>query len=255
METAPVLAVTCLAFESRCAAGFGVKVVCASGPAQLRAEIEATIARAGCRSIISFGVAGGLDATLSPGDWVIASSVVGEARRFSVDLGWARVLRAVLPRAVYADISGVDLPVVGPAEKRMLRQRHGTAAVDTESHIAAMVAEQRGLPFAAVRVVLDPAWRTLPPAALVPLRPGGVPDVPNVMRSLCQKPAQLGELVRITADTARALIALTRGRRLLGDRLGFADADEARFTAATELLPDAVAPPVRVRATTVVTRR
>jgi adenosylhomocysteine nucleosidase len=224
MESArPVLAVTCLAFEARVAAGVGVRVLSAAGTPGLAAQIEAAALEApGCCGVVSFGVAGGLDPALSPGDWVIASAVVSETGRFAVDATWSRALLAALPGAVHAEICGVNTPLPDAAAKLSVRRSQGGAAVDTESHIAAMVAARTGLPFAAARVVLDPAWRGLPPAALVPLRPGGKPDLGRIAGSVWRTPGQIWGLLKITADAARALAALTEGRPCLGDRLGFA---------------------------------
>jgi hopanoid-associated phosphorylase len=217
----PVIAVSCLAAEARIAAGPGVVVLCGVDPPSLHGRIETAIASKGCGGVISFGVAGGLDPSLSPGDWIVASSVVSPAGRFLVDPTWARALHAALPGAVHAEILGADTPATDPAAKRSLRRQYGTAAIDTESHIAAKVAAQKGIPFAAVRVVLDPARRRLPPAALVPLRPDGNPDLANVLRSIWQTPTQVADLLGLSADALRALFALAAGRRRLGAQLGF----------------------------------
>ena len=216
----PVLAVTCLAFEARIAAGRGVRVFCASERHRLLARIEAATAN-GCCGIVSFGVAGGLDPTLVPGDQIIATSVVTDHARFRADETWARALLAALPGSVHADISGADAPIADPADKLMLRRSHRTVAVDTESHVVAAVAARCGLPFAAVRVVLDPAHRRLPPAALVPLRHDGSADVRAVMGSVRQQPGQLPDLLRIVADASLARSTLALGRRRLGHALAF----------------------------------
>jgi adenosylhomocysteine nucleosidase len=215
----PVLAVTCLAFEGRIAAGRGVRIFCASERERLAARIEA--AAGGCCGIVSFGVAGGLDPLLMAGDLVVASAVVTDQDRYRTDEAWARALLAAVPGAVHADISGIDAPLVEPADKRSLRRAHRTAAVDTESHIAAAIAARRGVPFAAVRVVLDPAHRSLPPAALLPLRRDGSADVGAVLASVRRQPAQLPNLMRIVADVSLAWSTLTRGRRRLGHALAF----------------------------------
>jgi adenosylhomocysteine nucleosidase len=216
----PVLAVTCLAFEARIAAGDGVRVFCASERHGLLARIEAAAA-GGCAGIVSFGVAGGLDPALVAGDLIVASSVVTDQGHHRPDEAWARALLAALPGSLHADISGADLPIDGTGDKRALRRSHRTVAVDTESHIAAAVAARRGVPFAAVRVILDPAHRSLPPAALVPLRRDGSADMRAVLGSVWQKPAQVPNLLRIVADASLAWATLARGRRRLGHALGF----------------------------------
>ena len=51
--------------------------------------------------------------------------------------------------------------VAAQACKAALRSETGAAAVDMESHIAAAYAAEAGLPFAALRVISDPATRAL----------------------------------------------------------------------------------------------
>jgi hopanoid-associated phosphorylase len=216
----PVLAVTCLAFEARIAAGHGVRIFCASERDGLLARIEAAVA-GNCCGIVSFGVAGGLDPALRAGDQVIASAVVTDRGRYHADEAWTRALLAAMPGSVHGDISGADAPIAHPSGKLALRRAHRTVAVDTESHIAAEVAARRGIPFAAVRVVLDPAHRCLPPAALVPLRRDGGADVRAVLGSVRTNPSQLPNLLRIVADASLAWSTLARSRQRLGHALGF----------------------------------
>ena len=111
-------------------------------------------------------------------------------------------------------------------DKRSLFETSGAAAVDMESHVAARLAAAHRLPFAVFRVVSDPAWRSLPPAAAIALRADGQVDVPGVLGSLLKHPGQLPVLARAALDAQSALRALRRGRRLLGAGLGFGDLDE-----------------------------
>jgi hopanoid-associated phosphorylase len=215
----PIIAVTCLSFEARVAAGPGIAVLC--GTAQRYVDKLEAAARDGGSGIISIGIAGGLAPGLAPGHWVVASSVVSGEERYATDARWSRRLLEALPSAVYADISGVDAPVVAEADKRRLRQGAGTVAVDMESHIAARIAAAHGIPFAACRVIIDPAERTLPPAALVGMRSDGKADVVAVLGSLMRQPRQLLALLRVVADARAARTALFQGRRRLGADLGF----------------------------------
>jgi hopanoid-associated phosphorylase len=223
----PIIAVTCLSFEARVAAGPGISVLC--GTAQRYVDKLESAVRAGGSGIISIGIAGGLAPGLKPGDWVVASNVVADGVRIATDRDWSRRLLGALPDAVYADISGVDAPVVHRADKRELHVSNGTVAVDMESHIAARIAAVHGVPFAACRVIVDPAERTLPPAALVGLRADGTADALAVLRSLLRQPRQMFALLRVVADMRAARTALYRGRRRMGAELAFPRLDEVRL--------------------------
>jgi hopanoid-associated phosphorylase len=223
VKNQPIIAVTCLSFEARVASGPGISVLCGSAQRYVD-KLEAAV-KAGGSGIISIGIAGGLAPGLAPGDWVIASGVVTDGARIPTDDRWSRGLLRALPNAIYADISGADAPVVGRADKRALHEADGTVAVDMESHIAARIAAAHALPFAACRVIIDPAERTLPPAALVGMRADGRADVSAVIRSLVRQPRQLLALLRVVADAHAARSALFRGRRLLGDDLSFPQLD------------------------------
>ena len=216
----PVVAVTGIAFEAKIAAGAGVTVVCGGG--SIAAALEQAIAH-GCAGVLSFGTAGGLAPDLAPGDWVVASAIVCERGRFPADPRWSEQLVQLLPAATRVVIAGVAAPVADAAAKRALHQATGAAAADMESHIAAEIAAAHGVPFAACRVIIDPADRTLPPAALVGIRPDGSADVAAVLGSLARQPGQWWDLVRTALDARRARAALLRGRRMLGERLGLPD--------------------------------
>lgn len=219
MTDRPIIAVTCLSFEAQVAAGPGISVLC--GTAQRYIDKLESAVQAGGSGIISIGIAGGLAPGLTPGDWVIASGVIADGVRIPTDSLWSQRLLSALPSATYADIYGSDGPVVARADKRRLHEAHGTVAVDMESHIAAKIAARHRVPFAACRVIIDPAERTLPPAALVGMRDDGRADVAAVIRSLCQQPRQVFALLRVIADARAARTALFRGRRKLGENLSF----------------------------------
>jgi adenosylhomocysteine nucleosidase len=219
---APVIAVTGLWFEARIAAGEGVIVVCSGDRQTLLASLHEAVAR-GCSGIISFGTAGGLASGLAAGCWIVATGIIAKDERFPTHLLWSRKIRQALSQAMEAEIAGTDAPVADPKAKRMLHERTGAAAVDMESHLAAQVAAARGLPFAACRVVIDPADRALPAAALIGLRSDGRPRISGVLASLIRSPSQVPALMRTALNAHTARNALLRGRRLLGAGLGFPD--------------------------------
>ncbi len=217
MSLPPVLAVTGLVAEARIAAGPGVVTVAGGGdPARLALLVQGALAR-GVRAVISFGIAGGLEPGLAPGRVLIASGVTDGDRRSDTAPAWVARIATALPMARIVDLAGVDAAVVDAAGRAALHRRTGAAAVDMESHVAARLAALHGLPFVALRVVADPAERTLPPAALVGLRPDGTTDVGAVLRSLGRAPRQLPGLIRTGLDARAAFAALKASRRALGD--------------------------------------
>ncbi|GJD37487.1 hopanoid-associated phosphorylase [Methylobacterium aerolatum] len=221
---APVLAVTGLARERRIAAGPGVEAVGAGGdPARLRVLLDG---RQGphCRAVVSFGIAGGLDPGLKPGDVVVGTGIVTPDGRRAADLdASAAILNALsgLPnRVISADLAGVDAAVLAVAEKAQLRERTAAAAVDMESHVAAAYAGRHGLPFAALRVICDPADRALPAFAANALTPEGEPDIRGVLSAVLFGRARITDLVRLGRDSNAAFAVLERCRQRLGAGLG-----------------------------------
>jgi adenosylhomocysteine nucleosidase len=169
-----VIALVGLAFEARIAGGPGVLVMCRGRETP---ELLQLAIRAGCRSIISFGVAGGLAPNLVPGDCVVASAIIDYPTLRPTDPLWSRKLADIIPGALHGPIVGVNSVVSDPADKCRLHALTGAVAVDMESHLVGRVAASHGLAFAAVRVIIDPAHRAVPPAALLAMAPGGSTDV------------------------------------------------------------------------------
>jgi len=221
IDLRPVLIVTGLVQEARIAAGPGMSVICSSSdPQQLRALLT-VVDPSTIRGVISFGVAGGLDPALKPGDVVVATEVLAGDTRWlagltlnedliaSVALGRSRVVRGGL--------AGVEPVVAARSVKAALRLETGAAAVDMESHIAAAYAADAGLPFAALRVIADPADRALPALAVTAIKANGDIDLRKVLSGVARNPMMLRALVSTGIDFNRALRSL-RGCRgfLLG---------------------------------------
>jgi adenosylhomocysteine nucleosidase len=224
IDPRPVLIVTGLVQEARIAAGPGMIVICSSSdPRQLR-SLLATLDASTFRGVISFGVAGGLDPTLKSGDIVVATEVMAGDTRWLAGsaLNEELIANAALGRrrVVRGGLAGVEHVVAGIAKKAALWMETGAAAVDMESHIAVAYATDANLPFAALRVISDPANRALPALARDAIKPNGDIDLRRVLRGVARNPMTLRSLVSTGIDFNRALRSL-RGCRdlLLGDGL------------------------------------
>jgi len=182
--------------------------------------------RQGAAALLSFGLAGGLDPTLAPGDPVVASAVVmPEGTRVETDAVWrsglARALSARGRIVASGPIAGADHVVATKAEKASLRLRTGAVAVDTESHGVARAAQEAGVPLMAIRVVLDPASRALPSAAIAGLSADGQTRLLPVLCRLLLKPWQVPALAALGRAHEEALEALGRLAVDLGPAFGF----------------------------------
>ena len=225
----PVLVVTGMKREAACAMGEGVVVLCSGASvARLRVELDRLHGRR-FSAIVSFGLAGGLDYALRPGDIVVADAVVSSGARHETHGRLSGALTEAVAAAgcsaVAGAIVGVDEPAMDTMSKAWLRESSRAHAVDMESHLAAEYARDWKIPFVALRAISDPASRALPPLAAKALTPEGDVDGKIVARELLRAPRQIGELILAGLDSRAAFGSLGRCGPLLGPlaRLMLAD--------------------------------
>ncbi|MEJ0062138.1 MAG: phosphorylase [Alphaproteobacteria bacterium] len=198
---------TGLAAEARLLRGAGT-VCCAAADGQVARRMMRDMIGSGITHAVSFGLCGGLEPGLPSGSIVIASHVAGLGMALDCNNALVAEMAALLPGAQVGGIWGTDAAVAGVRDKAQLYRRSHCLAVDMESHIVAELAADARLPFIALRVVCDPAEFPLPPAALVPLKRGGVPDMGSILRSLLRRPGQIGGMLGLARHHHRAMRGL-----------------------------------------------
>ena len=226
-ERLPVLMVTGLAKEMRLAEGPGLVAIASGGDTgRLRRDLSERHVP-GCRAVLSFGIAGGLDPSLSAGDVVVATGIIAGGHRWPTHPALADQFAATLLaggiRSKRADIAGVDAPLLTADDKAATRLATGAAAVDMESHVACEFAARHGLVCAALCIICDPAARSMPAMVANALRPDGEVDPFAVLADLVRKPQQLISLPRLATEARTSFRALGRCRDLLGIGRGFPD--------------------------------
>ena len=237
--------------EARCLRAAGItNSISLSGANTLRAgEISRELVSAGADSLISIGLAGGLDPRLGPGSVIVAERVLSwqqpfpAASRRSPLQGLGSVFRqedsdtpeekkTVSDAQFEADpelraqllallggkswsgsIVGVNRAVTRPAEKLSLYAQTQGLACDMESHAVAEAAKAAGIPFLVLRVVSDPSNRSIPQSALAGITPAGRTSPGRVLRSLSVRPWELFELLSLALDARIAFGALRRVAR------------------------------------------
>jgi len=182
------------------------------GPAAAAAAAQALV-DAGASSLISFGLAGGLDPHLRAGSIVLPSAVISpDGARFPTSAEWRARLVAVLAGARAAEgplIAGALLSnsqAIDTLEaKAAAFMATGAVAVDMESLAVAQVAAGHSLPFIAVRVIVDTAADVLPRAVLA-ASAGGHVRIGRLLGELALAPVECLAMIRL----ARRYRAATR---------------------------------------------
>lgn len=164
---------TALAIETQSVApllssvdGIGVELR-QSGPGPERAAAAAADAIAGgAGALLSWGYAGALDPDLEPGTVVVPVRVRSAERdALAADTVWQAALADAFGRegrVSTGDLWSAAAPLGTPAAKASAYAATSAVAVDMESAAIARAADEAGLPWAAVRVIVDGAGDMLP---------------------------------------------------------------------------------------------
>ncbi len=195
-----------MASEARIARRSGLPIAIGGGTPQGARIAAERLLQEGARSLISFGLAGGLDPALIPGDLVTAETVWAGGRLWPCDAALVRRLGA---RRVPLLLAG-DVIVATAREKARLHAETGAAAVDLESGAVAELATAAGVPFAVLRAICDGAGRDLPSAAVEGLDPAGRIAPLKLIAALLRDPMQTFGLIALGRDAARARTALLK---------------------------------------------
>jgi adenosylhomocysteine nucleosidase len=233
--------VVALPFEGACVAGRHIKntsCVPLDGNSQLRvAGMGATSARAaaeqliawGANRLLSIGVAGALDPGLKAGDVVLPVTVRDAGgNTYHPDPRWRSCLRQHLPRYMHVNDGGlfqVEKILDQAKQKQALFDPASAVAADMESAAIADIAASHGIPFLAVRVILDIASMSLPRSSLQAADGQGRVSSWRLIRGLCRYPYELASYPRLYWFYRRAGNSLTTLGQI-GRPLFYSDLDD-----------------------------
>lgn len=183
--------------------------IAASGACRAGALREAArLAACGADCLLSFGLAAGLDPDLPAGSIIVPEKVSAWGSSYTADATLRHILGAGQSGVLSGSLLHSDDVVLSADEKARLFASSHCAALDMESGFLARAADEAELPFAVLRVVCDPATRSLPSIAGTVLSPDGGLKVGALTKSLLRHPGQIPGLIALGRDAGMARSAM-----------------------------------------------
>ena len=189
-----------------------------SGMGPVRADQAAEqLLQAGVDGLLSWGTAGGLNPVCRAGDLLVPEHIFWAGRGWPADSDWRSALLSQLSgQALAGGLCSVSEACASVAAKAQLRADYPEAqAVDMESGAVAQRAAQAGIPFLAIRSVVDPAHQSLPATATHSVDCYGRPQALPLLRGLLRHPGDLAPLMGL----GRQMQAAVNTLRLVQPRL------------------------------------
>jgi adenosylhomocysteine nucleosidase len=205
-QTRSVLLVTAMRRE---AAGIRHGAVALGAGARAGEALQALLRDRRPAAIVIAGVCGGLDPSLAAGDLLLARRVLaGDGAELIPRRTLFEAARGELLRGGVGFVSSALLTLEGPAgngrERTDLWNAHGAGGVDMETYAMARAAEEHGVPWLALRAVVDPVRDGLPP----PLRAWNGESDADVVRAALRRPLEWAAYARLAFAMRRAMRSL-----------------------------------------------
>ncbi len=196
--------------------------LCGMGDSAARQAAESLL-ESGVTALVSFGVAGALDARLRSGDLVLPESIHVNGEMLSVTESWRNQLKQLLPSGltvVGGTLAASKEVVSTETAKRELANVTGACAVDMESGAIAEVAANAGILFIVIRAITDPIKFSPPTALLSAVYPDGSVNAMRLISLILRRSVGIGTLMRLgrgmraASDTLSAVVRHSDGNDL-----------------------------------------
>lgn len=178
-----------------------VLVICSGAGSENARKAAETLVANGATHLISWGCAAALSPELKSGDLTLASTLL-DANHLQINLecAWHKSVTTLL--ANYLPIhTGTLLEskniVSLSSEKKQLHEQTQAIVLDMESVAIAKVAQEKNLPFLAIRAIADPVTMDLPKAVAYSLNNDGEVVLKRLLLFLLQHPSQLPGLIKL----------------------------------------------------------
>ncbi len=156
----------------------------------------------GANALLSWGCAAALQSRLRAGHLVLPEQIrSADGMLYQVDSVWHRQIYQAVTNKIERLDSGPmvesRLLVATAHEKQILANTSNAVAVDMESAALARLAEERDVPFMAVRAIADPIEMSLPEAVSRAMDHNGDVNISRLLSHLILHPGGIGALIRL----------------------------------------------------------
>ena len=185
----------------------------------------AVLVSQGAKALLRWGCAAALDERISPGCLIIPERIIGASGEIhKVNTEWHQRLYQILERKYPVHTGALvesDAIMKTAVEKRALAKRTQAAATDMESAAQARLAQEHGLPFVAIRAIVDSVSTDIPENVLKALDPQGNISVWKLLASSYLAPADWMKIVQLGIQFSAARRTLKKTRKLVLDASQF----------------------------------
>ncbi len=158
--------------------------------------------------LVSIGFCGALDSAIATGSIILPKAIVtADNERFETDAAWLSAVAdrlAGLPLITQNTIYCATEVIETQSGKQATHSRCGACAVDMESAGIAHAATRFGIPFVAVRIVLDEVSDILPAATRDAVHSDGNLNIAGLLRGLASRPRDISGLIRLASKSSKA---------------------------------------------------
>jgi len=196
-----------------------------TGPVNAKKAAEKLLDK-GAVKLISWGCSAALVNHLKPGNLLLPEQIIRcSGQPVPVHSLWLAHTHSVLTEYISTNTGNLaesDIIVSSSHEKKQLQLKTQAVAVDMESAAIASLAEQKQLPFLAIRTIADPVNMDLPPAIEYALDEEGDIRLPKLISHILLNPLEIPGLVKLGLHFAAARKTLSQISQHLDKITGFA---------------------------------
>ena len=178
-----------------------VLVICSGAGAENARKAAETLVSNGATHLISWGCAAALSPELKPGDLTLADSLLDAQHvQININSAWHAQVKNSLAKSLSVHTGTLleSLQIVAlSSDKKQLHTKTNAIVLDMESVAIAKVAQEKNLPFLAIRAIADPVKMDLPQAVSVAMNKQGKVLISPLLKYLLFHPSELAGLIKL----------------------------------------------------------